>query len=200
MRFFSSSRRKPETDVLRLMPFVDEALSEGDRTYQAEVKRLSEVINIPIKMTGLGLFKARLISGLYIAYAFANVWMEKDERAVMNFVNAVSGKALDPFIRNTEYPKLDVRQAKAIIPGLVDLCFAAIRDELLKAKTSMSTSNGFKDLVEVQLQVIDESINTPESRFPADSVAVTAARNSVTRQLHRCVRCIRLLRYRFRFA
>jgi hypothetical protein len=118
----------------------------------------------------------------------------------MNFVNAVSGKVLDPFIRNTEYPKLDVRQAKAIIPGLVDLCFAAIRDELLNSKTSMSTSNGFKDLVEMQLQVIGESINTPGSTFPADFVVVTTARNSVTRQLHRCVRCLRLLRYRFRFA
>jgi hypothetical protein len=200
MRFFSSAPRKPETDALRLMPFVDEALLEGNRTCQGEVKRLADLINIPISVRGLGLFKARLISGLYIAYAFANVWMEKDEQAVMNFVNAVSGKALDPFIRNAEYPKLDVRQAKAIIPGLVDLCFAAIRDELLNAKTSMSTSNGSKDLVEMQLQVIDESINTSERRFPADFAVVTVARNSVTRQLHRCVRCIRLLRYRFRFA
>jgi hypothetical protein len=77
MRFFSSSRGKPETDALRLMPFVEEALSEWDRTYQGEVKRLSELINIPINVRGLGLFKARLISGLYIAYAFQTFGWKK---------------------------------------------------------------------------------------------------------------------------
>jgi len=148
MRFFPFNRRSPETDMVRLIPFLEEALSESDRVYRGQAKRWAELLNVPVTIDGLGLFEARFMSGLFAWYPFADLWVRKNEASVTTFADTVLGAALHPFVHNDEYPSLDSSRAKEVVPKFITVCYDAIRDELLSPKTGLSNSKGFRRLVE----------------------------------------------------
>jgi hypothetical protein len=178
--------------MLRLMPYLEEALSESDRVYRGQLNRWSESLDFPPGIDGLGLFKARFISGLFVWYAFADKWIQKNEMIVTTFADAVSGGALHPFVHDDKYPPIDRSQAKAVVSPLITVCFDAIGNELSSPKTGLPNSKGFRRLVELQYLVLSESIKVPIPEFPA--ALEMPIRSTILSYLNLCVRCIGLLR------
>src|SRR6266567_5217124 len=84
----NSGCRNPEDDRLRLMPLLEEALSEADRVYRNQVAMWSSQSNTQVAISGRGLLKARLIAGAIVGHAFATIWAQKSEAEVMTFCNA----------------------------------------------------------------------------------------------------------------
>jgi hypothetical protein len=195
MGLFNLGRRNPEKDTLRLMPFLEEALSEGDRVYRGQLQRWSELSGIPVTVSGLGLFKARVIAGSFVGYAFADVWMEKSEDEFATFVNMLSGAAWAPFSEDNRYPPLERSQAKAVMLPTMMECFSAIRIEFASPKSGIiPTSPGFRRLIELQNGAFGESISSLSEPSVANLALNQWATTNVLSNLHLCVHCIGVLR------
>jgi hypothetical protein len=190
----NSGCRNAEEDRLRLIPLLEEALSEADRVYRNQVAMWSSQSKTQVALSGRGLLKARLIAGAFVGHAFARIWAQKSEAEVMTFCNALSGAAWEPFVAKTGYPHLERSDAVSFASGTIWACLAAIQEEFSSPKTDvMPTSDGFKKLIEFQHDALTESIGRSSYQSSAKQILESAITSTVSSYLHLSARCITLL-------
>jgi hypothetical protein len=127
MSFFR--KRKLYRHQALVLRAAENLVSEDDRVYRNQVELFCRDGGVAGRVSGRGLYKARLFGACFPMFAFTLRWSDADQEW-SEMLQAVSGLAISTLVEASADPHFSRDDAKELTPAFMKRQFSLIREEL----------------------------------------------------------------------